>query len=667
MIQDSVLTNILESEQVDFNALQSTYRAFCIRFEGREYGANINLVREIISPLSVAYEYGRGNYYVMLKSTQEIEQDEKFTAQEIQFANIPLLLLHRLLIRAIPHILDKAELCEADGLYYKVASKKLRAQLYYIAAELEWQKGFNEQELAITINTKVFSPLSLHEYNGVLPKNIARLPRFDVSSWEQTIKRSYQGKYVKKSFKFCNHTIDACDISSNDFLKFRATKVGVLATFLEDVHAAYGDIYKIRFKRSSSSYRNYITEKNVKNEYQHIQSLLCEKEITIVNNIANTKLAELLKNSMEEQGYRCVISDKPELTSPNILLVHDPLFYEERNIEDPYKRLKKLAPQSQAAISTKLFITEKSETLINESVLTVILKELLIKHEITSRTLQIKPLSGDWGFVVPESKYDGNGERIELIHWLRVTDSKLKFETLDSFEWSEKEALHYDVDTDKAKHIVLNYTNSAYYEIQESNVFSIPEFEPVKEVLEKVHSGQEVGISRSFIEQYISSEIDHDNSKSVDLMLKLENILSSHQFKNTFEVKSLSGCIGDKSFKLAYQGAAKHFYDWLDDVHGITLKASLRSQKDGYFNAHLGVFYDSDSGYYFVGNKGTSTKSKIARFSRIRKIITNQEVVPESFFELFESTYVRHREPSVYPYPFKILNEIRKIGLNKCH
>lgn len=82
----------------------------------------------------------------------------------------------------------------------------------------------------------------------------------------------------------------------------------------------------------------------------------------------------------------------------------------------------------------------------------------------------------------------------------------------------------------------------------------------------------------------------------------------------------------------------------------------MRGQSEGFFNASLGFFYNRELGMYFAGGKG-SPQSKIETFSHLYLIKHSFDALPEEVENLFDVYHLRHRLPTVTPYPFKHLRE----------
>ncbi|WP_413692102.1 hypothetical protein [Psychromonas sp. KJ10-2] len=97
---------------------------------------------------------------------------------------------------------------------------------------------------------------------------------------------------------------------------------------------------------------------------------------------------------------------------------------------------------------------------------------------------------------------------------------------------------------------------------------------------------------------------------------------------------------------------------------GVTFVVSLKS-KDGALSSSLGFFYSPTAECYFVGSH-EGAKSTINNFSKLRHVETDYAEIPLKFWAQFDAFYVRHKQGTVMPFPFKYLREFHELSLKKA-
>jgi hypothetical protein len=105
---------------------------------------------------------------------------------------------------------------------------------------------------------------------------------------------------------------------------------------------------------------------------------------------------------------------------------------------------------------------------------------------------------------------------------------------------------------------------------------------------------------------------------------------------------------------------ARKFREYLKEYVDLPLE----SIREGYlFPVYQGVWYDPDTNYYVAGVKDTNPE-KQERSHALRRIIVHQGAqepdklynqLAQSFFPLLEVNFIRYRNFTVVPFPFRLI------------
>jgi len=103
------------------------------------------------------------------------------------------------------------------------------------------------------------------------------------------------------------------------------------------------------------------------------------------------------------------------------------------------------------------------------------------------------------------------------------------------------------------------------------------------------------------------------------------------------------------------------FIKFLNDETSIKLKGL---KQDGIFSTYTGLWFDELHHQYFVG-RTYGYQHKQDKGSQMKKIITHfGTLYTEKFFELLNVDFIRHKEITVNPYPFKLIEMYEVIKSN---
>ena len=209
------------------------------------------------------------------------------------------------------------------------------------------------------------------------------------------------------------------------------------------------------------------------------------------------------------------------------------------------------------------------------------------------------------------------------------------------------------------EHAVVDLKSGESFIFEDTNYVALPKYQDLAVVMNELSDGYASGLKSVWIEEFLSllesGEINVTNPALVKCRLKkllLRNPLASTLYKKDI--------FSDKDNKITYRGGLQTFFDWVTTEKGLRLGASLKSQDTGYIEASLGLFYNDEERLYFVGDK--DNVKTVPRFCRIRRILTDAEKVPIELLQMMEVFHIRHKQATIYPFPFKHLREMAKVA-----
>ena len=657
--------------QINRMAVTFSYERICqdfevllIRYDNPEYGAFgrvINAIYAEIKPLSLSKEAGYA-YYVLLPKGQGRAarlEDDHFVIREQDPRNIKPLHLARLLIGALPVLSDSEErFCEKLGLYYLVECEEDRGvpiiRTFQIVLE-EDQQG--AETIVVNLTGTTFIPLAYYQNrDGSLPPKVARLPRFYFDEFSQEMKKDLKGDFICRGHKTKRMKSQVVSLDRSRPHLFWQSKLGVLKLFLDDVKRYLGSYITYQLETIESDYRVYFSSKKINDLYKKIDSVIRMRPFNIVNlsDVDPSKLIEFVKK--DQLNY--AISTELDPKAFNLVIHHSPQYYADRYRKDPYQDLHRENVVVQSIMVENIESTEAYEACK---------KEFAIKEEILRNQFLLISLEGTWTFIKREMRsiLDADGqetkEKEAWHHLLEVKGGQLSYRSISPNDDSFDEVLITlpIVEGDQWEYAICHEKSGTSYIIQETNYVELPDFESISEVMKELEVGHDTGILREWIEEFLallkSSKLDikASDEQISDLIARLERLLDlskKRYFKEDW---------GRGAYALFYRGVAKSFFDWLYAEKRILLGASLQG-KQGYMNAAFGLFYNNREKLYYVGAQ--NIKEKVSQFCVLRRIITDAESVPDALLEMMTHFHIRHKNSTVYPFPFKHLREYQKLN-----
>ncbi|WP_032864287.1 hypothetical protein [Acinetobacter dispersus] len=614
----------------------------------QNYGQVINTIYREIMPLSLCHAgWGAGYYILIHKEHKYSFKDDNFSITPVDPKDLKLHHSAKLLIGALPCMSEHLQSSEGAGLYYLSDVESIRGTDVIRAFEikLEWE----QQHLVLKVDGITFTPISYHtNAQGELYGDCTHLPRFKFDNWSQALNRSKYGEFIKKAHRSKRMKSEVVSLDTKNPSKFWNTKAGTLALFMSDVEKYLDKYISIQFQQLNPEYRIRFKDTNVKKTYQAIDELLQQKSINLIN-LTKVDIAPL-EAAFIADGMDVQLSSEIVENAFNLAIHHSKVFYEDSGQIDPYQQLR--------TKDTIIIQSAYPETLLMNGGLVktayeACKKELLVKWEVISRRLKLLIPVGNWLFIVYKKPKNSEESYFSVSsHQGELTFAKLNSEDVEEYLldlprlMNDKEQLIVNLDTQEA------------YLIEETNYIALPNFADLAQVMKELDIGYDKGIQREWITEFLNLlKQDLINLKNKELvMTKLNDLLKQNPFLEIFGKKEI---FGNQANKITYKGSMQSFFDWVALEKGLRLGASLKAQDSGYIEASLGLFYSEEEKLYFVGDKD-NVKS-VPKFCRIRRIITDADEVPNELLKMMEAFHIRHKQPTVYPFPFKHLREFFKL------
>lgn len=612
----------------------------------QSYGKVVNTIYKSLNPLSLC-SLGKGAYIVLTrKNSHHRLLDPHFTEKKILPGDLSNFNCAKLLLGALPYLTSEHNhSSEGVGLFYLADIEVIRnievLRTFQIKLELERQEN-----IVIKIQAATFTPVNYHtNAEGELYGDCSHLPRIKFNRWAQELTRSKNGEFIKKKHRDRNMRSEVVSLDTKNPSKFWRSKMGILAMFMNDAERYLSNFISIKFQPIGPKYRAHFKESDIKKSYELINNLLTNKKLNLIN-LTNSEVSPLL-NAMKDDGLDAFQSNEIQSDALNLVVHYDSEFYEASRLVDPYEKLR---ATKEAIVQSVYPGTILKDGKLSRTEYEACKKELFIKWEVSDQCLKLTNLHGNWMFAICKAQKD----KEILFHTLTCKQGCLEFKLLSLGEAQETFLLDAPRMLKDGEHVVINLDTQDTYLFEDTHYVALPQFEELAKVMKELANGYAMGIQRAWIEEFLTL-LDSEKMVVANRSLvadKLNALLAHNPYSKIMYKEDI---FKDSEKQIAYKGSMQVFFDWVAAEKGLRLGASLKAQDSGYIEASLGLFYNEEERLYFVGDKD-NVKS-IPKFCRIRRILTDAATVPVELLKMMEVFHVRHKQATIYPFPFKHLRE----------
>lgn len=484
--------------------------------------------------------------------------------------------------------------------------------------------------------------------------------------------------YVRSGLQNKRASIPFLDFGGVD--TFQKSRAGILHFVLKNIQTHLSKYMTVEL--SSRDTEDTIELKNsLLKKPSQLYAQLDNQPIRIVDRVnseESVKLISSLKDSLAQyitDNKLITIGKRDKPGSLNFRIIHNALYYEKMGREDEYL--------SSTHDFQRQNITIESIEIATDAIVKTIVKELLIKRDISAKKLslfdwsKLKSLK-NWTFatchedekkfifmeIMPDGQFefrelDGTSlfghqeyqQYVDLISDAKESERKsgLSFEGLVA---SEKNDINLIFRTDEITLPDLSEIQSILQEIETDLPENMQSGEVLAEVVE------------DFSQEHPKLNADKLKAFSAQLCKIGKQTLSKSDLKSLIS-QNLGAKRQDKYASNTTE--ARSFIDFLLTKYYVRLKFPQDNQsKDDLFDASLNIKYFGETeteAYYFVGDKRNNVKFSFKDACHIRKIVAvnGSKLVFREILPTMDVDFVRTGQSTVIPFPFKYIREYKSL------
>ena len=416
---------------------------------------------------------------------------------------------------------------------------------------------------------------------------------------------------------------------------YRQSKVGVAARFLRDFNRAWEGVCGLALVEGDEAARWRRKRKLFGTEEmarRYLEKPWCI--VVVEEEMAGDaeKIAEELKRL---RGEAPRIAKRVDPEAFNLLLHFDKERYEGR--ADPYARLRREHPDANLSSLTPEALDKSFKDAIG-----VVAKEAVVKEDLRRGKLSAPWVGKD--LVFGYAFYADKGKKLPVTHLLRVAPDGALEHTGDFpgpagiADEAVREAL---AAAGTGVPFIVDPARGVRFLLRPLPKHPMPDLD----ALERYHEGRER--AKAFKTQ------DAARKLALAEEYAARAVLSPAQKKAFMQAVVRPWIEGGK---LGRSSEAKKFDAFLRERHGLRFTAAGLRGEGGLLYWQKGILYEPGQKEYYAGT-AQNLRDAIQNAPKVRRIETNAEEVPEWFWETMEVGFVKNKDYTVLPFPFKHLRE----------
>ena len=467
------------------------------------------------------------------------------------------------------------------------------------------------------------------------------------------------------------------DASSWD--KFRVTKAGILYKFNKQVAETLGQYLKIEFDKAESGkqleeqFNGSLSDKvavRLKSFFNRYGEL---NIVDIVNDETSADLAEKISTQLKALDLLrgCNVRTSPTLVSgkPNIRLLHNANYYEDKRLKDPKNDLNPDDFVQDLTIESlvktpKKGVTEVAKDATLKPALENILKELYIKQDIFEQKITICEWKqeGEWLFVTKaEDVKDADFVAVRIKSTGSLYFMRCAFDALPKDEVFQEAVTEWTRSKKRLECIMVAPDGGINF-IEHTKLLVYPDVFGVGDKLmdfkeKKFFTNTELTeIFDDFLNTYpkfqFAAEYKAIGAKWAGWKAEIEKKELIDLLKN----------VGDADKK--QKKIAPTFATFFEKKTGISLVFGGRDKKSAGLTFPLNINYTPQSKEmsYYVGqtyDKDRPVKQTVVNASHVRKLTLEHGDIlyDKELLSWLNVDFVKHKDLTVLPYPVKYLRE----------
>ncbi|MDJ0733805.1 MAG: hypothetical protein QNJ47_06905 [Nostocaceae cyanobacterium] len=478
-------------------------------------------------------------------------------------------------------------------------------------------------------------------------------------------------RYIKCGLKGKKASKQFLDFSSTD--NFEKSRAGILHKLISTIQADLSKYMDVKLStleiEDTIELNNTLLQKPEK-----LRSLLDGELINIVDTVNNEESRDLVTQIKtflhpqyvtEKKNITCRKRDKDGAL--NLRIIHDADYYERMKLDDEYR------PSTKKTY--RQHITIESIETTSDAVLKTILKELLIKRDISHGKFNLfdwnnLQLKGMWTFAA----WDEDAEHVVFME-IQPDGSfechQIHEQNLFNYQEFQKyiDLMIDDKSGKKLKNLegLVESNTGDINRIFRTDEVTIPNLDKIEDIIKEVKmdlpQNKQTGSDlANLIKEFMTDYFQEDSDKLVALFDELQRLGNSELDKERFRIL-LNNKLG-KTTKVA-----REFREYLVNQHQIRL--SFPKQKEtleDLFDASLNIKYFSETeeeAYYFVGGRRENVQFSFKDACHVRRIaaVKGSKLIFRQLLPTMDVDFVRTGQSTVIPFPFKYIREYKNFDV----
>ncbi|EIL8370210.1 hypothetical protein ACNUCD_000183 [Vibrio alginolyticus] len=637
----------------NFEALNQKYIIYKASLDsnmGRvDYAKQLSIVEQASTPMALIKH--SGSYWVLRDIQDKIKPESADVAFErVKFEDCDQLLLGRLLVRSLGKVAPSQFFSGLGETFLFVEPDKFFEHTVYKCLKFDLKESVRFNSLFISMDGTTFSPIeTVYKSTDYIKKQ----PKFEFDMESGLLRRNPEGNLIVYSPGKKKFTTNAIDITGQEPISLQKTKTGAIYQFVDLMNKHFSGCLSLQLKPIEASWREHYKKSDVEKVYQRIYQVIDGAGgLQVVN--ASLKEDGFEKLKLQNWPVQVEFIKPTEINNkkPLLVVLDSAEEYEKAGLSDP-KADFYLSGRVTQSVYNSTITSVRPKVKGNElrPIIDAVVKEIAIKQECLQRQFLIQELSGNYWFIEREdSKFQG---KEPVYHILKCDNGRFQYEKKDEFYFDD---LDIELPEKQRYFETLNYVIDMAQQppkictIVHEEIAAIPDAEKLFKVLDHLKTSNQRGISRDFIDQYLSDSI----YVSDPIHDKLKSMLETHPLYKEFYKEDL------KSANIGYRSKAeKALVDGYFEENGVMLNYSLKGEHNEYLEALTGHFFDAEHSAYFVGSEKGGFKFSRGHFNHIR-YLEGPDELKQLCLDLTKSYFVRNKLATVRPFPFKYLSECRE-------
>ncbi|PMH46180.1 hypothetical protein BCU68_08915 [Vibrio sp. 10N.286.49.B3] len=627
------------------------YKVSLNRSNGKiDYAKQLSLIEQASTPKALI-RHSRCHWILLDKKDKAKSESAEIAFESVKFEDCDQLLLGRLFVRALGKVAPSHFFSGLGETYLFVEPDKFYEHIVYKCLKFDLKESVRFNSLFISMNGTTFSPI---ETVYKKPAGyIEQQAKYDFDMESGLLRRNARGNLIVHSPGKKKFTTNAIDISGQELVSLQKTKTGAIFQFIDLMNTHFSGCLSLKLKPINASWREHYKKSDVEKVYQRIYKLIDDAGGLQITN-ASLKEDGFEKLKRQQWPVQVEFIDAVDLDEkkPLIVVLDSAEDYEKAELADPKSGFYTSERVTQSIYnSTITSVRPKAKGNELSPIIDAVVKEMAIKLECLKGEFLIQKLEGNYWFVEIETSKKTNQDSV--FHILKCDNGNFEYEQQDEFYFEE---LGIELPEKQRFFETLNYVIDMAQQppqictIVHEKIAAIPDAEKLFEVLEHLKSGNQQGLKREYIDQFLSNP----TYSSDPIYDKLKSMLEAHPLQEEFYKEDLNIA------KVGYRSTAeKTLVDGYFEESGVMLNYSLKGQQNEYLGALTGHFYDEENSAYFAGIEKGGFKFSRGQFNHIR-FLEGPENLKQFCLDLTRSYFVRNKLATVRPFPFKHLSECRE-------